>query len=90
MKFELDRQGSAAFCRVPKIVEKLRVLEEVGSDICAWSVGDDSLGGEAQRMKLAAASAASGAEFGRRRATSAPPHRTLYIFDEPTTGFALR
>ncbi|HKW67520.1 MAG TPA: hypothetical protein VJP04_09560, partial [Terriglobales bacterium] len=70
---------------VPKITEKLRVLEEVGLGYLRLGQSATTLsGGEAQRMKLAAhlqpRSAVRAPHDGRRR------HRTLYIFDEPTTG----
>ena len=77
------------FANVPKIVEKLRVLDEVGLGYLRLGQSATTLsGGEAQRMKLAAhlqpASKAAGraatAEASRRR------RRILYIFDEPTTG----
>ncbi len=77
------------FANVPKIVEKLRVLEEVGLGYLRLGQSATTLsGGEAQRMKLAAhlqpASKAAGraatAEASRRK------RRVLYIFDEPTTG----
>ena len=70
---------------MPKITEKLRVLEEVGLGYLRLGQSATTLsGGEAQRMKLAAhlqpRSAVRAPQDGRRR------HRTLYIFDEPTTG----
>jgi excinuclease ABC subunit A len=73
------------FASVPKITEKLRVLEEVGLGYLRLGQSATTLsGGEAQRMKLAAhlqpRSAVRAPQDGRRR------HRTLYIFDEPTTG----
>ncbi|HEY6937424.1 MAG TPA: excinuclease ABC subunit UvrA, partial [Terriglobales bacterium] len=73
------------FASVPKITEKLRVLEEVGLGYLRLGQSATTLsGGEAQRMKLAAHLQPRGAvrapQDGKRR------HRTLYIFDEPTTG----
>ena len=73
------------FAEVPKITEKLRVLEEVGLGYLRLGQSATTLsGGEAQRMKLAAhlqpANRAIGQDEGRRR------RRMLYIFDEPTTG----
>jgi excinuclease ABC subunit A len=73
------------FASVPKITEKLRVLEEVGLGYLRLGQSATTLsGGEAQRMKLAAhlqpRSAVRAPQDVRRR------HRTLYIFDEPTTG----
>ena len=69
---------------ISKIVEKLRVLDEVGLGYLRLGQSATTLsGGEAQRMKLAAhlqpASRATGA-------AKAVRNRTLYIFDEPTTG----
>src|SRR5581483_476518 len=78
------------FSGVPKIVDKLRVLEEVGLGYLRLGQSATTLsGGEAQRMKLAAhlqpatrdvGRPAAGGNGHRRR------NRTLYIFDEPTTG----
>ncbi len=74
------------FATVPKITEKLRVLEEVGLGYLRLGQSATTLsGGEAQRMKLAAhlqprTLLRSTPESGRKR------HRVLYIFDEPTTG----
>jgi len=78
------------FSGVPKVVEKLRVLEEVGLGYLRLGQSATTLsGGEAQRMKLAAhlqpasrdiGRPSSSAERARRR------NRMLYIFDEPTTG----
>src|SRR6266446_2734 len=76
------------FAGVPKIVEKLRVLEEVGLGYLRLGQSATTLsGGEAQRMKLAAHLQPAARSLGR------PPgdgqrrrSRTLYIFDEPTTG----
>src|SRR2546422_5337870 len=76
------------FAGVPKIVEKLRVLEEVGLGYLRLGQRATTLsGGEAQRMKLAAHLQPAARSLGR------PPSdgqrrrsRTLYIFDGPTTG----
>jgi excinuclease ABC subunit A len=78
------------FSGVPKVVEKLRVLEEVGLGYLRLGQSATTLsGGEAQRMKLAAhlqpatrdiGRPSSAADRARRR------NRMLYIFDEPTTG----
>jgi len=72
------------FASAPKIVEKLSVLDEVGLGYLRLGQSATTLsGGEAQRMKLAAhlqpTSRMAAAAKGLR-------NRTLYIFDEPTTG----
>jgi excinuclease ABC subunit A len=77
------------FSGVPKIVEKLRVLEEVGLGYLRLGQSATTLsGGEAQRMKLAAHLQPSARDIGRPSAAGEPRRRirTLYIFDEPTTG----
>jgi excinuclease ABC subunit A len=80
------------FAEVPKITEKLRVLDEVGLGYLRLGQSATTLsGGEAQRMKLAAhlqpaareIGRSSGGACGRRPAQAAS---RLYIFDEPTTG----
>ena len=74
-----------------KIIDKLRVLEEVGLGYLRLGQSATTLsGGEAQRIKLAAhlqprregAAIASNGDGKAARRTN----RTLYIFDEPTTG----
>src|SRR3989454_99868 len=84
------REALRFFAEVPKVTEKLRVLEEVGVGYLRLGQSATTLsGGEAQRMKLAAhlqpaareAGRASIGEGGQRRR-----RRVLYIFDEPTTG----
>jgi len=79
------------FAEVPKLTEKLRVLDEVGLGYLRLGQSATTLsGGEAQRMKLAAHLQPAGREIGRPSST--PPEgarrrrRLLYIFDEPTTG----
>jgi excinuclease ABC subunit A len=78
------------FAEVPKITEKLRVLDEVGLGYLRLGQSATTLsGGEAQRMKLAAHLQPAAREIGRP--SSARPEegrrrRLLYIFDEPTTG----
>jgi len=63
------------FGAVPKITEKLRVLDEVGLGYLRLGQSATTLsGGEAQRMKLAK-------ELSKRQTG-----RTLYLLDEPTTG----
>jgi len=77
------------FAGVPKIVEKLRVLEEVGLGYLRLGQSATTLsGGEAQRMKLAAHLQPAAREIGRRASSGESKRRphVLYIFDEPTTG----
>jgi excinuclease ABC subunit A len=79
------------FAEVPKITEKLRVLEEVGLGYLRLGQSATTLsGGEAQRMKLAAHLQPAAREIGRPSAgrpdESRRRRRLLYIFDEPTTG----
>jgi excinuclease ABC subunit A len=78
------------FAEVPKITEKLRVLEEVGLGYLRLGQSATTLsGGEAQRMKLAAHLQPTGREIGRPSANGSSVQRKrrfLYIFDEPTTG----
>lgn len=75
------REALAFFSAVPKIVEKLRVLDEVGLGYLRLGQSATTLsGGEAQRVKLASHLAREAGADDERRA------RTLYIFDEPTTG----
>jgi excinuclease ABC subunit A len=82
------KEGLQFFANAPKVVEKLRVLDEVGLGYLRLGQSATTLsGGEAQRMKLAAhlpgsreMMRAASAEQARRR------RRVLYIFDEPTTG----
>jgi excinuclease ABC subunit A len=76
------------FSGVPKIVEKLRVLDEVGLGYLRLGQSATTLsGGEAQRMKLAAHLQPKQRDFGRTQLERNRRHpRVLYIFDEPTTG----
>ncbi len=79
------------FAEVPKLTEKLRVLEEVGLGYLRLGQSATTLsGGEAQRMKLAAHLQPAARESGRPSAArpdeTRRKQRLLYIFDEPTTG----
>ena len=78
------------FAEVPKLADKLRVLEEVGLGYLRLGQSATTLsGGEAQRMKLAAHLQPAGREIGRPSARGDEvrrKRRLLYIFDEPTTG----
>jgi excinuclease ABC subunit A len=75
---------------VPKRVEKLRVLDEVGLGYLRLGQSATTLsGGEAQRMKLAAHLQPASHQMGRPSSSAERTrrrNRTLYIFDEPTTG----
>ena len=76
------------FAGVPKIVDKLRVLDEVGLGYLRLGQSASTLsGGEAQRMKLAAHLQPTAKLAGRpKEEIKKHRWRTLYIFDEPTTG----
>jgi excinuclease ABC subunit A len=78
------------FAEIPKVAEKLRVLEEVGLGYLRLGQSATTLsGGEAQRMKLAAHLQPAAREIGRPSHSAdgpRPKRRVLYIFDEPTTG----
>jgi len=79
------------FAEVPKLTDKLRVLDEVGLGYLRLGQSATTLsGGEAQRMKLAAHLQPATREIGRPSAGRADEgrrrRRLLYIFDEPTTG----
>lgn len=69
------REAIAFFSQAPRIANKLKVLDDVGLGYLRLGQSATTLsGGEAQRVKLASyLSKASG-------------DRSLYIFDEPTTG----
>jgi excinuclease ABC subunit A len=84
------REGLRFFADVPRLTEKLRVLDEVGLGYLRFGQSATTLsGGEAQRMKLAAHLQTGGrpithsSESGDARPRK---RRILYIFDEPTTG----
>ena len=69
------REAISFFREVPKIANRLRVLDEVGLGYLRLGQSATTLsGGEAQRIKLAA-------QLSKRTGA-----KTLYIFDEPTTG----
>jgi excinuclease ABC subunit A len=69
------REALAFFVNVPKIVSKLRVLNEIGLGYLRLGQSATTLsGGEAQRLKLAA------------HLTRTDNQGILYILDEPTTG----
>src|SRR5262245_30580918 len=69
------REALQFFANVPKITKKLQVLDEVGLGYLRLGQSATTLsGGEAQRIKLAAYLARDVSE------------KTLFIFDEPTTG----
>jgi excinuclease ABC subunit A len=78
------------FANAPKIVEKLRVLDEVGLGYLRLGQSATTLsGGEAQRMKLAAHLQPAARESRRPQGSEDElrrGRRILYIFDEPTTG----
>jgi excinuclease ABC subunit A len=69
------REALAFFVNVPRIVSKLRVLNEIGLGYLRLGQSATTLsGGEAQRLKLAA------------HLTRTENQGILYILDEPTTG----
>ena len=68
-------EGVTFFADIPAIAKKLRTLNDVGLGYIEIGQSSTTLsGGEAQRVKLAT-------ELAKR-----DTGRTLYIFDEPTTG----
>jgi excinuclease ABC subunit A len=69
------REALAFFVNVPKVVSKLRILNEIGLGYLRLGQSATTLsGGEAQRLKLAA------------HLSHADNQGVLYILDEPTTG----
>ncbi|MGH9641060.1 MAG: excinuclease ABC subunit UvrA, partial [Terriglobales bacterium] len=75
---------------VPRLTEKLRVLDEVGLGYLRFGQSATTLsGGEAQRMKLAAHLQTGGrppTHHSEGGSVTTRRRRVLYIFDEPTTG----
>jgi excinuclease ABC subunit A len=94
------REALKFFADVPRLTEKLRVLDEVGLGYLRLGQSATTLsGGEAQRMKLAAHLQPGTRQTGSRQAGTRTTSRAaegsdnpkrkrrmLYIFDEPTTG----
>ncbi len=75
------REALAFFAGAPKVVRRLKVLDDVGLGYLRLGQSATTLsGGEAQRVKLAAYLA------GDERDKDEAAPGTLYIFDEPTTG----
>ncbi len=69
------KEALAFFASTPKVTEKIRVLDEVGLGYLRLGQPATTLsGGEAQRVRLAA------------HLTQPAVEKTLFIFDEPTTG----
>jgi excinuclease ABC subunit A len=69
------REAMQFFRSTPRLVQRLSVLDDVGLGYLRLGQSATTLsGGEAQRVKLAAYLAAASVD------------RTLFIFDEPTTG----
>ena len=69
------REANLFFKEVPKLVNKLKTLEAVGLGYLRLGQSATTLsGGEAQRVKLAA------------HLAQKTKQKTLFIFDEPTTG----
>jgi len=83
------KEGLQFFSAVPKITDKLRVLDEVGLGYLRLGQSATTLsGGEAQRMKLAAhlQPKSMRQEEDAENGNGKRKPRYLYIFDEPTTG----
>jgi excinuclease ABC subunit A len=69
------REALTFFINVPKVISKLRVLNEIGLGYLRLGQSATTLsGGEAQRLKLAS------------HLTRSENKEILYILDEPTTG----
>jgi excinuclease ABC subunit A len=84
------KEALGFFTGVPKLLDKLRVLEEVGLGYLRLGQSATTLsGGEAQRMKLAAHLQPHAHDNLRKNPDGTAIKRRshmLYIFDEPTTG----
>jgi excinuclease ABC subunit A len=87
------KEALVYFAGLPKIVDKLYVLDEVGLGYVRLGQSATTLsGGEAQRVKLASHLATARSITNRSASDSANQtasrarSRTLYILDEPTTG----
>jgi len=87
------KEALTYFAGLPKIVDKLYVLDEVGLGYVRLGQSATTLsGGEAQRVKLASHLATARSISNRNSSDSASQaagrarSRTLYILDEPTTG----
>ncbi len=81
------REALQFFAQAPKISDKLRVLDEVGLGYLRLGQSATTLsGGEAQRIKLAAHLQGKVRETPKDAEEVRKRRRTLYIFDEPTTG----
>ncbi len=77
------REALRFFTGVPRLIDRLAVLDEVGLGYLRLGQSATTLsGGEAQRVKLAAHLAQVRSSGGRASTAS----RVLYILDEPTTG----
>ncbi len=73
------REAIGFFAAVPKVTSRLKILDEVGLGYLRLGQSATTLsGGEAQRLKLAA------------HLSNKASEGVLYIFDEPSTGTALR
>lgn len=84
------KEALGFFTGVPKLLDKLRVLDEVGLGYLRLGQSATTLsGGEAQRMKLAAHLQPQGRDSLFKNPDGTTIKRKshmLYIFDEPTTG----
>jgi excinuclease ABC subunit A len=84
------KEALGFFTGVPKLLDKLRVLDEVGLGYLRLGQSATTLsGGEAQRMKLAAHLQPQGRDSLHKNPDGTTIKRKshmLYIFDEPTTG----